>query len=112
MTLVYIAVSLYALWILYLAVMCLKRAKDAGRLPREGRIFGAPLLIFGLLLNAFINATLLSIVFLELPKWREGEWTFSERVGRHCKYSTGYRKRVGCYLCKRWLDPYEEGGHC
>lgn len=112
MIIVYTAALLVLLWVLYLAVMCLKRAKDLGRLPLEGRILGAPILAFGLLLNAFINATVLTLVFLELPRWRSGEWTFSERVGRHCKHGSGWRQRIGHYLCSRWLDPYEDGGHC
>lgn len=96
----------YALWIFYLAVMSLKRAKDAGLLDKTARFFGTPVLFIGYILDALVNIFVLTFILLEFPK----ELTVTERLKRHIRTSTGWRLKVA-----RWfiplLDPYDPSGH-
>lgn len=95
----------YLLWILYLAVMNLKRAKDAGLLSKTAIALGTPVLIVGYLLDFALNVFVMTLVMLELPR----ETTVSERLKRHNQTSTGWRLAV-----VRWfeplLDPYDPSG--
>lgn len=106
----YIAYSFvitYALWIFYLAVMNLKRAKKAGLLNKTALVLGTPVLIIGFLLDFLVNTTVMSLVFLEMPD----ELTVTARLKRHQKESTGWRLRVVLWL-EPILDPYDpEGDH-
>lgn len=106
----YIAYSFgitYALWIFYLAVMNLKRAKKAGLLNKTALVLGTPVLIIGFLLDFLVNTTVMTLVFLEMPD----ELTVTERLKRHHKESTGWRLRVVLWL-EPILDPYDpEGDH-
>lgn len=109
MTILYAAASLYVLWVLYLAVMSLARARDAGTLSRSAKILGYPLLAVGVVFNVAVNWILLSIVFLEVPR----ESMFTHRVTRHCLHGTGWRHRLACWICHDLLDAFDPSGkHC
>lgn len=106
--LTYIAGSvlgLYALWVLYLAVMNLSRAKKAGLLSRTALVLGTPVLIVGYLLDALMNLFVMTVVLVELPQ----EFTVSERLSRHNRESTGWRKAVAQWF-EPLLDPYDPSG--
>ncbi len=108
-TLLAIPATLFALWVLYLAVMALKMARDADRLSPTAKLFGYPLTFFGVTVNVLINWTLLTLVFAEWPK----ETMFTHRVERHCQFGTGWRKKLACWVCHDLLDPFEVSGvHC
>lgn len=97
----------YALWIFYLAVMNLKRAKKAGLLNKTALVLGMPVLIVGLLLDFIVNITVMTLVLFEMPD----ELTVTARLKRHHKESTGWRLRVVLWL-EPILDPYDpEGDH-
>lgn len=100
--------SLYALWIFYLAVMNLKRAKDAGLLSKSAMVFGYPVLLVGYLLDIFVNTTLMTIVLLEMPRW-PGELLVTDRLIRHHKESQGWRLKVVLWF-EAQLDPYDPSG--
>lgn len=102
---VYAVLLLYALWVFYLAVMSLKRAKDAGQLTRTAKAFGYPVLFAGLLLDFVANALVLTVLLAELP--REG--TVTSRLKRHNASSTGWRKAVAAWA-EPLLDPYDPSG--
>lgn len=63
-----IPASMCALWTLYLAVMNLARARDAGTLSRPAYYLGLPLLYVGLLIDMLMNIFIATILFLELPQ--------------------------------------------
>lgn len=105
MIILYSILSFWVLWILYLAVMNLKRVRDAGALSKSAWVLGMPVLIIGLVLDFFVNATLMSLILLELP--REG--TVTSRLKRHFKNSTGWRLIVAKWF-KSILDPYDPDG--
>lgn len=97
---------LYALWVFFLAVMSLKRAKDAGLLTTTAKFFGYPVLLVGLLLDFVANVTVMTLLLCELP--REG--TVTSRLKRHnSTSSTGWRKAVAAWA-EPLLDPYDPSG--
>lgn len=114
--------AFYELWIYYLAVMSLKRAKDAGQLSKTGLILGTTVLITGRVLDLICNI-LLSVILLEWPR----ELTVTKRLKRHNNATiyeitpdTGIRGRLSVYL-GRWrkavaqwveplLDPFDPSG--
>lgn len=97
---------LYVGWVLYLAVMALYRAKREGTLTRWTLALGYPILGVGLALDAFLNATLLSIIFLEPPR----EWTMTARLKRHARHDD----RKWCIQVVQWfrqfVDPFDPSG--
>jgi hypothetical protein len=109
MIVLYAAASLYVLWVLYLAVMSLARARDAGTLSNAAKILGYPLLAVGVAFNVAVNWILLTVVFLEFPR----ESMFTNRVTRHCLHGEGWRKRLACWICHDLLDAFDPSGkHC
>ena len=98
-------VLVYVLWVLYLAVMALKRARIAGQLTRLTYGMGLPVLLVGYTLDAVCNVFLLSILLLEPPQ----ELTVTARLKRHIRESQGWRLKVA-----RWfvplLDPFDPSG--
>lgn len=98
--------STYALWIFYLAVMGLKRAKDAGLLSTTAKCLGYPVLIVGYVLDCFVNITVMTVLLLEIPK----ETTVTSRLKRHNETSTGWRKAVALWA-EPLLDPYDPSGN-
>jgi hypothetical protein len=97
--------SLYLLWIFYLAVMNLKRAKEAGLLTKTAKVLGMPVLIVGYALDCFVNVTLMTIVLFEVPQ----ETTVTARLKRHNRESSGWRKTVAVWA-EPLLDPYDPSG--
>ena len=93
---------MWALWLFFLAVMSLKRAKDVGLLTTTAKVFGYPVLFVGLLLDFLCNALVLTVLLGELP--REG--TVTSRLKRHNLHSTGWRKAVAAWAEPR-LDPFD-----
>ncbi len=104
----WLVLPLYGLWVFYLAVMNLKRAKDAGLLSRTALVFGFPVLCIGYLLDVFVNTTLMTIVLAETPRW-PGEWLVTDRLIRHHKESQGWRLKVVLWF-KPNLDPFDPSG--
>ena len=110
--LTYVAISLtaiYALWVLFLAVMSLKRAYDDKTLSKPALIVGYPLLVVGLLIDFFVNVTVATLVLLEPPR----EFTVSDRLSRLAKGCKGWRKDGACWFCQHFLDVFDPSGkHC
>lgn len=104
------------LWVLYLACMNLKRARDAGKLPAAARWVGYPVLFTGIVVDCFYTVVLGTLVFQEWPR----EWLLTGRLQRILRdpnagqawwlYS---RKAVAHWLCDNLLDPFDpSGNHC
>ena len=102
-------ITLYVLWIFYLAVMNLKRARDAGSITKTALYFGYPVLAVGYALDVLVNLTLMSIMFFELPH----ETTMTSRVKRHLYHSTGWRETLAAWFCFNLLNAFDPSGkHC
>ena len=95
----------YALWILYLAVMALKRARNAGQLSPLAFAFGVPVLKVGLVLDVLVNVLVLTVVLLELPR----ELLVTTRLKRHNRTGGGWRQRFAAW-CEQFLDPFDPSG--
>jgi len=100
-----IVIPFWLLWVFYLAVMGLKRAKDAGKLNKTALVMGTPVLIIGYLLDAFVNVTMMTVLFIEVPK----ELTVTSRLKRHIKEGTGWRLRLASWFIPI-LDPFDPSG--
>lgn len=102
--------AFYFLWMLYLAVMSLRRARRAGDLTPVAFALGVPLLLIGGALDILLNYTVVSLLFLEWPPFRE--WTISARLTRYV-HAAGWRGRVARWVCQHLLDTFDPtGAHC
>lgn len=99
------AVAMYVLWILYLAITNLARAKLNGRMTNTALILGVPIAILTIALDVVVNLLVMTFVFLELPK----ELTVSDRLRRHNKEPNGWRKAIAAWF-EPLLDPYDTDG--
>jgi len=96
---------LYCLWIFYLAVMSLKRARDSNMLTKTATAFAYPVLIIGLFLDFIANIFVMTLMLLEFPR----ETTVTARLKRHNKESTGWRKAIAAWA-EPLLDPFDPSG--
>lgn len=105
---VIIFVALYVLWVFYLAVMALKRARDDKILSDLAFYLAQPIVIFGVAYDIICNLTVMTILLFELPQ----EWKVTDRVSRHLD-SGGWRGLVSTTMCHNFLDSFDPSGcHC
>ena len=106
---IYVLATLYVLWILYLAVMNLKRAYDARTISKVALWLGYPVLLIGLALDALVNIFIMTVVFVELPR----EWLVTTRLKRHIKGDKSWRKSFSYFICHTLLNAFDPSGdHC
>ena len=106
---VYSFLTMYVLWVFYLAVMGLKRARDAGSLTKWALVFGYPVLIVGYAMDIFVNVTILTVLFLEWPH----ETLVTSRLKRHIIESSGWRETMAAWICGNLLNAFDPNGkHC
>lgn len=98
--------SFYLLWVLYLAVMNLQRARDNKTLGRPAYCLGLPLLYLGLLVDFLVNVLPVSVLFLELPR----EFLVTQRLTRHANSAGGWRKRLAVWFALNLLDTFDPSG--
>ncbi len=102
-------ISVYSMWVLYLAIMNLKRAKDAGTISNAALFLGYPLLAIGLFLDFIGNITIFSLLTLSLPK----ELLMTGHMDRLIAEDNGWRKVVSLWICHNLLDEFDPSGcHC
>lgn len=101
--------SVYALWIFYIAVMHLKRCRDAGTLSRPALYLGYPVLLVGYLLDVFVQMVPATVLFLDLPR----EFTLTDRLRRYIAGPEGWRETVAVWMCSHLLNTFDpDGRHC
>ena len=98
--------SFYLLWVLYLAVMNLQSARDAGTLGRPAYCLGLPLLYLGLLVDFLVNVLPVTVLFLELPR----ELLVTARLTRYANGPDGWRKRLALWFAHNLLDTFDPSG--
>jgi hypothetical protein len=98
--------SIYALWILYLAVMNLQRARDSGKLTKSAYYLGLPILYTGLLIDFLVNIFILSFIFIDLPK----EFLVTSRLKRYVNNKSGWRKKLAIWFALNLLDSFDPSG--
>lgn len=100
--------SIYILWLFYLAVMNLKRAKDNGTISKTALYLGYPILFIGLLIDLVINVLVMTILFISLPQ----ELSVTTRLSRHLQEG-GWRGNLAFWFCSNLLDTFDPSGkHC
>lgn len=97
---------LYVTWLFYLAVMNLKRAKDAGTISRIALFLGYPVLFVGLLFDLTVNVVVCTVLFLDLPK----EALMTARLKRYNETDTGWRKQLALWFASNLLDVFDPSG--
>lgn len=103
--------ALYALWVFYLAVMHLKRARDHGMLSRPALYLGYPVLLVGYALDVFVQLVPATVIFLDLPR----ELTLTGRLKRYLNTepSGSWRESAAVWMCAHLLDQFDpDGRHC
>jgi len=91
----------------YVYVMGLKRAYDKGTLSKWVYPFAIPTIAIMLPFYFLMNVTVGSILFLELPMTLQ----FTSRLQRHMR-KDNWRGKQARFWCSKFLDSFEEGGHC
>lgn len=106
MIFLYALADFYLLWVLYLAVMNLKRAKMNGTLNLQTKILGYPLVWFAYFIDFTCNI-IISFVLLDPPK----ETTVTEHLKRIKATETGWRLSIAKWFetILNQFDP--EGNH-
>lgn len=99
--------STYILWMFYLAVMSLMRARDLGKLSRPAYILGLPILWVGLTINMLVNLFVAPLLFLEPPK----ELRVTSRLTRLVHQRGGWRGKLALWICINLLDQFDPSGH-
>lgn len=102
-----VVLSLPVLWVLFLAVMNLKRAKEAGMLSTAAAIIGYPVVWLAYLIDAYCNTFFFTVVMWELPQWQNGEILVTDRLKRTRKTGSGWRKAIADSFVPL-LNPYDE----
>ncbi len=100
-----IVLSLWTLWVFFLAVMRLQQVRDTVGLTFWCKVFGYPVLFVGLALDFLCNVFVLSLVLLEIPK----EGTVTARLKRHNQGPDGWRKSVAKWA-EQLLDRFDPSG--
>jgi hypothetical protein len=100
-----------ALWILYLAVMNLKRARDTYPTALDNpviRVLGTATLVVGYVLDFLLNVLVHTVLCLELPK----ETTISARLKRYNEDQNEWvwRRAVAAWFAPL-LDPFDPSGN-
>ncbi len=98
--------SIYLLWLFYIAVMNLQRARDAGTLTRPAYYLGLPILYAGLVIDFLVNVFVLTWLFLDLPK----EFLVTSRLQRYVNGSNGWRKSLAIWFAVNLLDVFDPSG--
>jgi hypothetical protein len=102
----YAVLAMYVLWTMYLAVMNLVRARDAGKLTRVAYCLGLPIFIVGLALDVALNWVVLSAILLEWPR----ETTMTARLRRHFQTPGTWRYAVALWFGVNLLDAFDPNG--
>jgi hypothetical protein len=98
--------------LMFLAIMSLKSARDAGKLDHISRpiyLLFEVYAVVGVVLDVILQITIGTLIFVELPR----EPLFTGRCERHeADDGDGWRKSLAFWLCHNLLDPFQQGGHC
>ena len=108
-TILVVAFALYGLWILFLAVMSIKRARLDKELTTIARILSYPIIYLTLVVDILVNVFVFTFVFMELPR----EVLVSQRLRKHIIRDDGWRTVYAKWLCANLLDIFDPTGcHC
>ena len=106
------ALIFFAVWLTwggFLMMMPLKRNYELGFLNFWNKFFGHSWLLLFIIMDFLFNMIFGTLFFLDIPQ----ELLFTERLDRYLNSPCSkWRYNLAYYICSRFLDPFEEGGHC
>lgn len=102
LTILYVLIAIHALWVHYVAIMNLDRARKAGKMTAVTWFLSAPILVIGLILDVVVHAVIGTLVFWDLPR----EWTLSQRLTRYF-HGNGWRQKVAAWIGVVLLNPFD-----
>lgn len=100
--------SVYSVFVFYLAIMALKRARDAGTLTNPQKVLGYPILAIGWPLDVIFNITWGSLLFLEFPNYKR--LSLSARMAYLAENDTGWRGKLSLWFLVNTLDNIDPSG--
>ncbi len=101
----YVLGLVWLTWLLYIAVMAMKRVKDAGKATIPMKVMGYPILLIGVLADVLLNVIVCSVLFAEMPK----EWFVTTRLNR-LNDGTDWRARLSNWIAVNLLDAFDPSG--
>lgn len=103
----FVLLTLWALWVLYIAMMNIKRVAATQPMPIRVKLLVYPTMAVFELIELFANVVILTVLFFDLPK----EKHVSDRLRRYWKnpYKYGWRLYIVRFL-KPMLDPFDPAG--
>jgi len=109
--LAYGAVFMLCFWYLFIAVMGLKTHWKS--LHIVAKVLAVPGVLVAWLIDLVLNIPLglIALEFDQFQRWREREYTMSQRFGRW-KYEGGAKRWVAWTVCEIFLDCFDAGKHC
>jgi len=102
---IYAVVSLFSLWVYYLAVMNLKRVNDTQGLNAPSKDLGAIVLAIGYFLDFNADIGVITVIGFEMPS----EPTVTARLKRWKASGNWWQQKVA-YAIKPILDPFDPSG--
>lgn len=102
--------GIWFIWMMYGCMMALQRAQTAGTLTTAAKIFGYPWLAIFIVVDALLNYTLCTIIFLELPD----RWLTTGRLEKYkYHFQNTWRGKMASWICINLLDCLApDGRHC
>ena len=98
----YAAASTYLLWVFFLAVTALKKAKAAGTLTPITWTLAVPVLAIGFAIDFAVNVTVMTVLFLELPR----EITVTARLKKYRRRAPSWRQSLANWFVPI-LNPFD-----
>lgn len=120
---IFVIVTLWAFWCLYVFGMGIYRAWLMHRLKGMSAIMAAPIIAVALVVDAAAQFTLFALAFLEIPPMRRymigrlsiklPELLVTHRLRRYSRGGMGWRTHLAHKICQHLLDPFDPtGAHC
>lgn len=103
----WLVLPFYALWFAYLAIMSLKRSRDAGTLTGVAYALAVPFFIAAYALDIFVNLTGCTVVFFDAPR----EKTMTARLKRYAAQPGTWRFTLTVFIATHFLDRFDPDGY-
>lgn len=106
-TVSFILCTLWALWILYVAMMNINAVSQVQSLPWQSKLLVYPTVVVFEIVELIANILVCTLIFLDFPQ----EWTVSERLRRYKRNPerAGWRMLLVKFI-KPMLDPFDPTG--
>lgn len=106
-TVTFVLLTLWSLWILYVAMMNINAVSQVQSLPWQSKLLVYPTVVVFEIVELIANILVCTLIFLDFPQ----EWTVSERLRRYKRNPerAGWRMLLVKFI-KPMLDPFDPTG--